>query len=132
MEGGEESMKKYSSMWLGLGMLALLLAVPVWAEMAVVSDSDLGSVTGKNNYLENGSANIQIDIFSWTDDHTADQSDHKGANDQSGTSSTVQSDVHAAANVINWGAAAQNNLVSDSIAGTQENMSYGVFAGGGF
>lgn len=125
-------MKTFSKIWVGMGMLALLLAVPVWAEMAAVSDSDLGSITGKDNYNANGSADIQIDGFLWTDTHAADNSNHKGANDQSGSNSTVQSDVQAEANVINWGAAAQNSLVSDTVGGTQENMSYGVFAGGGF
>jgi len=126
-------MKTFSSMWVGIGMLALLLAVPVWAEMAVVSDSDLGSITGKDNTLENGSADIQIDGFVWADNHAADVSNHKGANDQSGTVSNVQGLVKGQANVINWGAAAQNALVATGeITGTQENMSYGVFAGGGF
>jgi len=117
---------------IGMGMLALLVTVPVWAEMAAVSDSDLGNIVGKDNFLANGSANIQIDGYSWTDNHAGDLSDHKGANDQSGSTSNVQASVGGQANVINWGAAAQNALTADTVGGTQENMSYGVFAGGGF
>lgn len=132
----------------GIAGLALLLAVPVWAgEMSQVTDSDLAGISGKvNTYLFSGalttdqantngsSANISVGWYQWSDDHTADTSDHKGANDQSGSDSTVQQNVVATANVIQWGAWATTNwnTASETSTGTIISMAYATMANGGF
>jgi hypothetical protein len=129
-------MKTFWSILGGMAMLALLLAVPVRAEMAAIADSDLSGISGKasNTYMFSGtttttitangdsSANVQFGWFQWTDRHgnsdvdlstdtvldgaAVDISNHKGANNQSGANSAVQENVVADSNVINWGAAA--------------------------
>jgi hypothetical protein len=130
------------------GMAAAgVLAAPVFAAKTAVSDAALDNVTGKvNSYkfnsgesatvsLSEGSANIQFDWYQWTDIHDKDSSTNKGANDQSGNSSLVQQSVQGQANALIWGSAGQNVLTNSStatISGGQNNMSYGVFAAGGF
>ena len=127
---------------------ATLLSAPVFAGKVSLSDSALDSVSGKdNNYYtfnsdstatvslaSDASANIQFDWYQWTDNHSGDTSTNKGANDQSGSSSQVQQNVTGQANALIWGSAGQNVLVSTgaSVGNDQANMSYGVFAGGGF
>lgn len=140
-------MKTLLSVIGGMAVLMLLLVLPVQAEMSVVVDSDLSGISGKasNQYNFSGasstaqavsndsSANIQVGWFQWNDVHSGDTTNHKGANDQSGTSTNVQENVVSSANVINWGAAAHNNLViTGGIGDGGANMAYGVFANGGF
>lgn len=130
---------------------ATVLSAPVFADTVALSDDAMDAIAGKaNTYTftsdqnatlavgDDGSANIQFDWYQWTDDHSTDGSLDKGANNQSGASSNVQSTITTTANGIIWGALAQNTLVNDEgtgglgVAGTQSNMSYGVFANGGF
>jgi len=87
-------MKKATLILGGIAVLALM-AMPVWAGMSPIADSDLAGISGKasNQYLFSGtsntsqiltsdnSANIQVGWYQWNDDHSADVSDHKGAND---------------------------------------------------
>jgi hypothetical protein len=126
---------------------ATLLSAPVFAGKVSLSDNALDSVSGKNNtytfssdssatvsLASDASANIQFDWYQWTDVHSGDQSVNKGANDQSGSSSQVQQNISGQANALIWGSAGQNVLVStgSTVGNDQSNMSYGVFAGGGF
>ncbi len=129
-------------------LLAALWALPVQAEMAAVSDSDLGQITGKqvnesvflNSTLDMiaGDGNIQVGYYQWADSHTTDSSNHKGANDTSadGSLNSVQMDVVAESNAINWGAyAAGTNLTADvDGAGTTAQVMEGwaTFFVGGF
>jgi hypothetical protein len=142
-------MKTFWSILGGLVVLGFMVALPIQAEMVAVSDSDLSGITGKdftNEYLFSGdtttsitangdsSANIQVGWYQWTDNHATETSDHKGANDQSGATTTVQGNVAADVNVINWGAWSQLDWVSatDTSGGTISQMAYGVAAIGGF
>jgi len=142
-------MKKMLSIAGGLAGLALLLAVPAMAGMSTVTDTDLSGISGKaaeNDYTfsagstvtqtETGdnSANIVVGFEQWNDDHSADASNHKGSNDQSGAASLVQVTVNESANAIQWGSAANSLFTATSISGAGDftNMAYGVFAGGGF
>ena len=130
---------------------ATLLSAPVFAAKTSLSDTEMDQVAGKaNSYTfssdsstiatlaSDASANIQFDWYQWTDDHAADVSTNKGANDQSGTSSLVQQNITASANALIWGSAGQNVLTNGEgtpgvgVGNDQVNMSYGVFAGGGF
>jgi hypothetical protein len=130
---------------------ATLLSAPVYAGTTALSDAALDAVSGKlNTYTfasdssatvslaSDASANIQFDWYQWTDLHTGDSSTNKGANDQSGSASLVQQNISGQANALIWGSAGQNVLVNSEgtpgvgVVGSQTNMSYGVFAGGGF
>lgn len=150
-------MKKKSTVVLCSGMAAagLLASAMAAAAPQAISDSKLGQITGKSNSYTFGStssttatsisqanddsANIQFGWYQWSDTHQGDQSLHKGANDQSGSSSLVQSNITGTVNSLVWGSIGQNTLVNGgtagtagSIGGSQTNMAYGVFAGGGF
>jgi hypothetical protein len=132
------------------GMAAAgVLSAPVFAAKTALSDAALDNVVGQGNntYLFNsgqsatvsmdeGSANIQFDWYQWSDNHKGDTSTNKGANDQSGNSSTVQQSIQGSANALIWGSAGQNVLLNsgsgNTIGVSQNNMSYGVFAAGGF
>jgi len=120
-----------------------LLALPVYAGMMSVSDQDLAGISGKANTLttlgtisetsvgDNGS--VVVGVLQWTDDHSADLSDHKGANDISGGSSTVQQTVTAQVNMIQWGAVANaSTLATDVTADFIDQESWGTMYLGGF
>jgi hypothetical protein len=130
---------------------ATLLSAPVFAAKVSLSDEAIDAVAGKDNtyafasdntavvsLAADASANIQFDWYQWQDYHTGDGSTNKGANDQSGSASQVQQSVQGSANALIWGSAGQNVLTNREgsggagIASSQVNMSYGVFAGGGF
>ena len=133
---------------LGVAAAACLIASPAFAAKTSLGDGDLSKVTGKDNSYTFGdtatstitnsvdaSANIAFGWYQWTDDHSADVSDHKGANNQSGSASAVQQSVQATVNSLVWGAVGQNNLNNAqavSLSGDETNMAYGVFAAGGF
>jgi hypothetical protein len=113
----------------GLIFAALLTAIPVHAASVALSDDSLAAISGKDiayvadtastigtvstgsNALIQGdsSAIIQVASFTWSDDHSTDASNHKGANDVSGVSSQTQQNVVAQTNGINWGAAASSD-----------------------
>ena len=110
----------------------LVMALPVWAAPMAVSDADLSGISGKNvstdtsggpnisttNECASGtcigevSGSVLYGSFSWTDDHSADASNHKGANDVSGANSAVQQNVVATDNSIVWGAISGMHFVS--------------------
>ena len=133
---------------LGVAAATCLLASPAFAAKTSLGDGDLSKVTGKDNSYTFGdtatstitnsvdaSANIAFGWYQWTDDHSADVSDHKGANNQSGSASAVQQSVQATVNSLVWGAVGQNNLDNAgavTLTGDETNMAYGVFAAGGF
>lgn len=148
-------MKAYKSILTGLALLALVLAVPVWAEMISVSDSDMAGIAGKLNTLtvtgggttqvasSDASANIQVGWFQWSDLHDTDKSNQKGANffpsgQLGGATSTainrVQENVTAAVNAISWGATGNGEFTASSMSGVTSfvNMNYAVMAVGGF
>ena len=141
-------MKKSQLALIIAGMAAgTLLSAPVFAAPQSLDDSTMDSISGKaNTYTfgstattlmsigDDASANIQVGWYQWTDDHSTDGSLDKGANNQSGASSNVQSDIATTANSIMWGAIGQNTVENPgaTIAGTQSNMAYGVFTNGGF
>jgi hypothetical protein len=125
---------------------ATVLTAPVFAAKTSLSDNALDTVAGKDNSYKfnsdstatvslsgDSSANIQFDWYQWTDNHSNDNSSNKGANDQSGATSHVQQSISGQINSLIWGSAGQNALTNTgSITGSQNNMSYGVFAAGGF
>lgn len=120
-----------------------LLALPVYAGMVGMSDQDLAGISGKDNSLSNvgtisqvsdgDNGSIVVGILQWTDDHTADASNHKGANDISGATSTVQQTVNAQVNMIQWGALANASTnVGDVSADFVDQESWGTMYLGGF
>lgn len=142
-------MKKSQLALIIAGMAAgTIMSAPVFAATTSLSDKAMDEVSGKANSYSFGatattsittgddsSANIQVGWYQWTDDHSTDGSLDKGANNQSGASSNVQSNIATTANSIFWGAIGQNTVVNTSggaITGEQYNMAYGVFANGGF
>jgi hypothetical protein len=115
---------------------ALLLALPaspVRAVMSVVSDAELAAISASSNdysvtpsgcdecgssltQTSSGSGsgsdgNILVGYVQWDDDHSTDQSNHKGANDLSGANSQVQTSVTATVNAIQWGVMANSVMV---------------------
>ena len=105
-------------------LFVALWALPVHAGMVEVSDSDLAAISGKDNTSslfgdssltqggDNQNGDVTIGYFQWDDNHSADASDHKGANDASGSTSSVQANVVSSINAISWGAIASANYVS--------------------
>jgi len=129
----------------GLVVAAFLVAVPAYAASVAISDNELAGISGKNgtagqttNFNSSiegdSSAIIQLASFTWGDDHSADKSNHKGANDVSGLSSAVQQNVVAVTNGINWGAAAVASedvgAITGDLGGTA--MAYAAQHVGGF
>lgn len=121
----------------------LVMALPVWAAPMAVSDADLAGISGKNVSPANDgvggisttnqcnaliactgevSGSVQMGGFSWTDDHSADQSDHKGANDVSGDNSAVQQNVVATDNSIVWGAVSGMHFVAGDVTGAATQL----------
>ena len=118
----------------GLVVAAFLIAAPVHAASVAVSDEDLAGISGKEAeaigaagvgsaistgsgvYVDEGFGNSMIASYDWTDTHAADASDHKGANDISGSDSVVQQNVVATDNTITWGAASLGGGVTGSPA----------------
>ena len=141
-------MKTYRSIVSGLAMLVLLVAVPVWAEMVSVGDSELSGISGKQNtYNFQGgasitqtansdtSANIQVGWYQWADDHSADTTNQKAANyfSSENAGNAAQENVAASINAITWGATGNGELTATTVnAATFTNMNYGVMAVGGF
>jgi hypothetical protein len=124
-----------------VGILAVALWVlPVTAEMALIGDSDLASISGKENSMGcacgnpdvGTDGNIQINAYTWQDNHSADQSDHKGANDQSGDNSQVQQTFVGQLNAITWGAYAAITSTAVTIGGDQLGESWATLYLGGF
>jgi hypothetical protein len=125
-------------------LLVALWALPVHAGMVAVSDTDLAAISGKDNTssllgdstLTQGgddlNGNVNIGYFQWDDNHSADASDHKGANDASGTTSAVQQNVVGSINAISWGAIASANYVSGTTSdqGVEQEAWATLYVGG--
>lgn len=125
------------------GIFTVALWMPAQAEMVTVGDNDLAGISGKSADgnttnagplsqdagSNSGNGNIQIGYFQWSDSHSLDSNFQKGSNYfPAGISAEndVQSNVVAAINEINWGAAANGVTNMGTItAGT-------VDAGGSF
>ena len=107
----------------GMAALALMVAVPVKAEVATMVDSDLDGITAK------GTASVTFTGYTWVDDHNLDASDHKGAVDNAALASTTLSNAVNPANV--WGTYAGANAVGDasldSTASATSNAGIGGF-----
>lgn len=124
---------------------ATLMSAPVYAAKVVVSDDTLDSIYGEANSTivygdsnstvsaTNANGNIQVNSFQWDDNHAADQSVNKGANNQAGDLSQVQQNVSAMANVLGWGTVAQSvtNNTAD-IGNDQTSEAWAVMFIGGF
>ena len=139
-------------MFAGAATTVALLSAPVFAAPTSVGDEALNNIQGKANDNTfsvgqaggqsdsaaslggDNSANVQFVWYQWSDIHTQDTSNHKGANNASGDSSVVQQNVAGQVNAYFWGGLGQNGQVNNSspISGGQENMGYGTFANGGF
>jgi hypothetical protein len=124
--------------FVGVVFAVALWVLPVTAEMALVGDTDLAQISGKNNSMGCGcgeasvDGSIQINDYSWTDNHAADNSNHKGANDQSGDNSQVQQTFVGQLNGITWGAYAAITSTAVSVGGDQLGESWATLYLGGF
>jgi hypothetical protein len=144
-------MKRLLTVLMFVGVLAVALwALPIQAEMVSVGDSELSAISGKasssneNDNLNDvagsltisntgGNGDIQIGYYQWMDSHSGDAGDHKGANDQSGSTSKVQEDVVATTNAINWGAYAGASYIDAGAvtdAGVDQEAWATLFIGG--
>jgi hypothetical protein len=127
--------------------VSILLSEPVIAARAILSDEAIDEVAGAgNDYTFSGnssatvslaggaSGNVQIDGYQWSDDHSTDQSQNKGGNNQSGFDSQVQQNISGHANALFMGSVSQNVLISSggAVGGSQNNTAYSVVASGGF
>jgi hypothetical protein len=128
------------------GALAMFLIAPVYAAKQTIGDEALDGITGKadnvatiqgNSTLTVGmsssNGSVQVGYYQWNDDHSADASDHKGANDQSGANSGVQQNVNSTVNTLLWGAGAQVSTVNTAAIGESQDVeSWGTMYLGGF
>jgi hypothetical protein len=143
----EEAMKMKPRMLLVAGMAAAtLMSAPVFAAKVVISDAALDTVFGAANNSSfvsgisnstvsgtNANGNIQIGSYQWSDDHSADSSVNKGANDQSGNLSQVQQNATTVANALAWGAVSQSVTTNNADIGhDQKSESWAVMYIGGF
>ncbi len=135
-----------------VGILFWAMPAPSQAEMVTVADAELAMISGKDHvesskayhvsaeyegtstlaHTITGDGNIQVGLYQWMDDHETDASNHKGANDQSGDSSTVQASVTALVNAISWGSYAGANLTAADLSGDQISESWATLRVGGF
>lgn len=132
-----------------IGAVAMLLAAPAYAAKHSISDHALDGVVGKGDNVStitgnsslvglmgNGAADggsDQIGYYQWSDDHSTDGSDHKGANDQSGAHSNVQAHIDAVLNTLAWGGASQASTINTaSVGGDQVTQSWWTMYLGGF
>ncbi len=108
----------------GLAALAIMIAVPVQAEMASVSDTDLDGISGKGN------TSITYGGLLWDDLHTADTSNHKGGLYNSAVAVTGITGINTA-NV--WGTyAGAESFGSDTGAGSTTSTATSNAGFGGF
>jgi hypothetical protein len=127
--------------------VAILLSAPVFAAKVPLNDEAIDKVYGNaNDYTFSGdsnttvslagggSANVQFSGYQWSDVHTNDQSQDKGANNQSGSASQIQQNVNGQANALFVGSVSQNVLMNKggAVGGSQNLMAYAAVARGGF
>lgn len=134
----------------GVALATCLTVSPAFAAKTALDDGALGKVSGKaDNAFTFGNTSvsdttitntntkdvISFGWFQWNDHHGTDTSDHKGANDQSGVTSSVQQAAVAQVNGLTWGWSSQNLLTNGdttTLTGTELNMAYGATVVGGF
>ena len=128
------------------GVMALAGAAQALAAPSVLSDSQLDSVSGKDNVssvagvdtttisgLSSVAGNVQVGYYQWNDNHAADQSTNKGGNIQSGDTSMVQQNAAVLANQMAWGGASQSVTTSSSDVGNDQTLtSWWIMYLGGF
>lgn len=132
-----------------ISAVAMLLATPAYAAKQSISDHALDGIVGKGDNVSTITGNssligemghggsdggsVQVGYYQWSDDHSTDGSDHKGANDQSGAHSNVQAHIDAVENTLAWGGASQAVTVNTaSIGGDQVVQSWWTMYLGGF
>ena len=139
-------MKMKPSVLLVAGMAAAtMMSAPVFAAKIVLSDDALDAVYGEANSsiingvsnstisATNAKGNIQIGSYQWDDNHSADSSLNKGANDQSGDFSQVQQNATTVANALAWGTVSQSITTNNAAVGhDQKSESWAIMYIGGF
>jgi hypothetical protein len=124
----------------------MAMAGPAFAAPQSIGDEALDAIAGKANTSSVGgtdttsittgvgaNGNVQVGYYQWDDTHATDGSLNKGANDQSGATSNVQSNVVSTLNVIAWGAAAGVSTVNTADIGVdQVSESWATLYVGGF
>lgn len=129
-----------------IGAFALFLATPVYAAKQTMDDQALAGITGKggNQTTISGTSSldmsqvstagsVQAGYYQWSDDHSSDASNHKGANDQSGAHSRVQQNIAVQENSLAWGGPSQSvTLNTAAIAGNQKTQAWWTMYLGGF
>lgn len=119
----------------------------VYADPAMLEDMELEAIAGKlgqgnqldldnadvrSGVADDSDVNIQWALYQWRDVHTVDASSHKGANDQSGAASQVQSSAVGQSNFINWGATIDGkNVVGNAGSVNQLSIGRANYAAGG-
>lgn len=123
----------------------VLMSAPAFADVTVVSDATLDTIMGEANSSfiggisnstvsgTNANGNIQVGSYQWSDNHSADTSANKGANNQSGDGSMVQQNATSVANALAWGAISQSVTTNSATVGhDQRSESWAVMYVGGF
>ena len=128
------------------GFITIASAMPAFAGTLALSDSQLDSVSGKDNIstvggtdtttisgLVSTSGNVQVGYYQWDDNHSGDSSTNKGGNVQSGSNSMVQQNASVMANQMAWGGASQSITTNNAdIGANQELTSWWIMYLGGF
>ena len=128
------------------GLITITSALPAFAGPLALSDSQLDSVSGKDNIstvggtdtttisgLVSTSGNVQVGYYQWDDNHSGDSSTNKGGNVQSGSNSMVQQNASVMANQMAWGGASQSITTNNAdIGANQELTSWWIMYLGGF
>jgi len=110
----------------GMAALALLVAIPVHAEMAAITDSDLDGITAKGDASVDFSNGVDAG-YDWSDDHSGDISDHKGAVSNTGA---VTLNAINTANV--WGVYSGAEVFGGVLGGNTEATATSNAGIGGF
>jgi len=129
-----------------VGVLLTFAATPAFAAKHLVNNVELDGISARasnqvaisgNSFLKglmnSSNGSIQVGSYQWSDDHSTDGSNHKGANDQSGAFSRVQQNVTTTINALVWGAAAQVSTVNTApVHGDQTTQAWATMFLGGF
>lgn len=129
-----------------VGVLLTFAATPTFAAKHIVDNVELDGISARasnqvtitgNSFLKglmnSSKGSIQIGSYQWSDDHSTDGSNHKGANDQSGAFSRVQQNITTSINALVWGAAAQVSTVNTApVRGDQTTQAWATMFLGGF
>lgn len=128
------------------GACAILLAAPAYAARKTMDDQSLAGISGKgdnsatiggssslNLFMGKDGGSVQVGFYQWNDNHSSDNSDHKGANDQSGNHSMVQEHIASVENTLAWGGASDAVTVNTAkVGGDQVTQSWWTMYLGGF